>query len=846
MKKTFSRPLFVIPAQAGISLALVLAFGLTACGDTVENVYQSGLEAYASEDDLPKCSKDNENELAFVREDLSTRVCMDGEWVSSKDTVYLEGGDFSCTTVELKDKSGLKIVCNGDSIGVVLNGSDGKDGKKGEDGADGKDAVLPQDSLEADSERIPMPMDSIVGLTQKGPFLKGSTVYLYELSDGRTLKQTNGNFTSNITTDNGRYKFSARDLVSQYAMVVVDGNYRNEVTGVPSDAPIRLKAITDMRKHSSVNVNLLTHMEFDRVYQLVTRGDKDGKKLTVKQAKRQAQKEILKQFHIELDSNTDAENMDVFGKSDADAALLAVSVLLQGDSNETALSVLLTEISDAIEQNGEWNDSATKARLADWALKADTENRLAQFRKNVADWHLGDGVPDFEKFVRNYVGVETGLGICGSETAAVGTFAHIPNGNSAYFAQSYESVDASKNSLVRLVCDSEGGNHWRIATALERDTEGWVQDTTPGAVKKGNIDTSLTYVFEDGKWRHGTEMDFVVGSGCSQEMAANDSVLKKSDEIWYKCTDTSISVAGVNVASAWHLMSDFDKDMIYWESKKDTTAGTLLKGERTEKTMVWDDGSLRESNEYEIQLKKGCVTSMYGMTDSLSNTLTYICDESGWSKTGTFLDRRGYWLTYKAVQIGNQIWMAENLNARYYGGTKDLDSSSYCYGDDGAMLRGENNCSKYGRLYLWSAAMDSSGMMGGTPNNCGSGAKCTVTRPVRGVCPEGWHLPDTTEWNILFKAVGGRETAAMFLKSRTEWGRNGNGTDAYSFSALPAASKNEEGLYIGYGNSAYFWTSTDVDSNNAYYVNLESYSKEAFQASYLKNVAFSVRCVKDD
>ena len=101
------------------------------------------------------------------------------------------------------------------------------------------------DTAEADSERVPISLDSIVGLTQKGPFLKGSTVYLYELSDGRTLKQTNGNFTSKITSDDGRYKFSARDLVSQYAMVVVDGYYRNEVTGGTSDAPIRLTALTD-------------------------------------------------------------------------------------------------------------------------------------------------------------------------------------------------------------------------------------------------------------------------------------------------------------------------------------------------------------------------------------------------------------------------------------------------------------------------------------------------------------------------------------------------------------------------------------------------------------------------
>ena len=163
---------------------LFAVFFLAACGDTVENVYQTGLEVFASEDDLPKCTDKNEGEQAVVKGETTIRVCMDGDWVAMKD-------DFSCTTKELKDKSGLKIVCNGDSIGVVYNGEKGDSGKDGKDGEDGKDAVLPQDTLEADSERVPISLDSLVGVTQKGPFLKGSTVYLYELSDGCVFRGAN-------------------------------------------------------------------------------------------------------------------------------------------------------------------------------------------------------------------------------------------------------------------------------------------------------------------------------------------------------------------------------------------------------------------------------------------------------------------------------------------------------------------------------------------------------------------------------------------------------------------------------------------------------------------------------
>ena len=459
------------------SLALLMtpaAFAfLAACGDNVENINQMGMEVVASADDLPKCTDDNEGEQAFVKDEDALRICVGGKWktVSSNGA----GTDFSCKTEELKDKSGLKIVCNGDSIGVVLNGADGKQGEAGKDGdagtgceiADRNDTAvvvkcgestmtidlnigLPNDTAEADSERTPISLDSLVGFTQKGPFLKGSTVYLYELSDGRTLKQTNGNFTSNISQDNGRYKFLARDLVSQYAMVVVDGYYRNEVTGVSSNAPIRLKAITDMRKRNSVNVNILTHLEFERVYHLVTRGDKDGKKLTVKQAKRQAQREIMDIFNIKLDENTDAEDMDVFGSSDADAALLAISILLQGDRSESEMMALLSEISTDIAEDGLWNDSTTgnasrtKAQIADWAFTQD----LSKFRKNVAGWGLGSsGVGRFEPHVNNFIAKNFGINTCSQVDSTKQT---VQNRYSKFNGKQYECFNVNRTGSPNI------------------------------------------------------------------------------------------------------------------------------------------------------------------------------------------------------------------------------------------------------------------------------------------------------------------------------------------------------------------------------------------------------------
>ncbi len=432
---------------------LALSFGLVACGDTVENttINQMGMDVVDSEADLPECGKKNEGEQAFVKDEDATRVCVGGDWKP----VSAKGSDISCTTKELKDGSGLKIICNGDSVGVVLNG---EKGEKGKDGKDGKDAVLSQDTLEADSERVAISLDSLTGFTQKGPFLKGSTVYLYELSDGRTLKQTNGNFTSNISQENGRYKFLARDLVSQYAMIVVDGYYRNEVTGLSSEAPIRLKAITDMRKRSSVNVNLLTHLEFERVYQLVTKGDpKTGEKMTVKQAKRKAQSEIFKIFDIELEDNSDAEDMDVFGSSEADAALLAISVLLQGDRTESELMSLLSSMSQDLAEDGEWNDSASKAQIADWAFG----QSLEKIRKNVTGWGLnasGEPIGNFEKYVNNFIAITFNIDTCTAATDAPQT---VRNSRSRYNGRTYTCYeDMDGETLKRITWVEERQNEY--------------------------------------------------------------------------------------------------------------------------------------------------------------------------------------------------------------------------------------------------------------------------------------------------------------------------------------------------------------------------------------------------
>lgn len=445
---------------------------LFACDDgttEVTQVVQSNMKVVAEVSDLPDCTKDNEGEQTFVKKENAYRICVDNKWtVTDGDTVYINSLDVSCSTELLKDSSGVKIVCNGDSIGVVLNGIKGETGNPGKTGLGcnfvgrtdtsvtiacgdssmtfsfGPSKVKDSNNVEPplDSEAIAISLDSLTGYSQKGPFIKGSTVYLYELENGYTLKQTNGNFVSYITRDDGRYKFTARNLVSQYVMLMVDGNYRNEVTGEVSKNPIQLKVISNMRLHKTANVNLLTHLEFERVYHLVTKD-----KLTVLQAKRKAQKEVLSLFNIELDEKTDAEDMDVFGKSDADAALLAISILLQGARTEADLVALLTEISNGIADDGVWKGEradSIRVEMADWAFG----RNLAKFRKNVEGWGLSDSVGNFEKYINHFIAKIYGINVCSEVSTELQM---VDNEKSRFNGRTYQCYQGTESNEVTWV-----------------------------------------------------------------------------------------------------------------------------------------------------------------------------------------------------------------------------------------------------------------------------------------------------------------------------------------------------------------------------------------------------------
>lgn len=185
---------------------------------------------------------------------------------------------------------------------------------------------------------------------------------------------------------------------------------------------------------------------------------------------------------------------------------------------------------------------------------------------------------------------------------------------------------------------------------------------------------------------------------------------------------------------------------------------------------------------------------------------------------------------YKTITIGKQTWMAENLNYDYNVAT----AQSACYMND------SSNCTKYGRLYNWSALMDSAGIFSKDSYRCGHRWQCTPAKVIRGVCPEGWHVPSVLEWNNLFYVSGERD--AKSLKANYGW--NGfEGTDEFGFSILPAGELSESYSFRNEGSYANFWTA-NKKSNSTNIVTVYK-QKNYYVTGTVFDDFYSVRCIMD-
>ena len=722
----------------------------------------------ASFDDLPVCSGKREGVTAYVKDEKSAYVCEAGDWTPDKGT-------------DKDPKSAEK------SSSSVSQGGANSSSREN----DSPDGFV--------RENI-----SVTGVAQKGPFKFGSPLNLYELK--KDLKPSGLVYEDEISSNKGDFVIPKVSLAYPYAKLEVRGLYRNEVSGEWSADSMTLRVLTDFSgERTEVNINLLTHLEYDRVLYLV-----QEKGYSVYAAKKQAAQEIMTAFEFAT-AVTYSEDFAIFQNegvsattSAGNATLLAISALVMGNRNDAEIQNVIDNFIADIKTDGEWNDLQTKTTMADWAY----DFNYSTLKASVKSWNILD-IPAYETYLDTYWNNVYGLGGCSVNRKDV---------------VAANTNKLSKNLNKYFICND---GRWIAATTFQKDTYEWADGKT-GEFKKGNV-TDTQYVYDGSKWEI-AERETAIGI-CG---ANNVGVISKFKNVYYICRN-----------KAWTEATVLEYDTY---GKTCLTNGLIVDGEVVSSNKyVCDAGTFRTANAYEIFLNKGCVsyTENEEIRKQIFDTIdsVYTCKKNVWvgaveyvgesyydEKSRILMDLRDG-KTYKTVIIGTQTWMAENLNFEYK--VKPLSGDSISYGNY------TNTNSAYGRYYTWAAVMDSAGVFSSNAAQCGYGNACTYRTPVRGICPKGWHIPTSAEWDTLYSAVN-RSAYAMQATGYESWP---DATDAFGFSVLPVGCYSGDDFFND-DLTAYFWSANAYDSKLAYYTTL--YADGWFRGFSSKLDGFSVRCVMDE
>lgn len=260
-------------------------------------------------------------------------------------------------------------------------------------------------------------------------------------------------------------------------------------------------------------------------------------------------------------------------------------------------------------------------------------------------------------------------------------------------------------------------------------------------------------------------------------------------------------------------------------------------------TFVLSFSSVFAQNDTMYIMKSGAIVGQYNVNTEIDSVIFYKPTVAQNDTEGTFIDSRDG-NEYNWVQIGDQVWMAENLaylpsvNMVADGSEDAAGSYYYVYGYDGtnvADAKATGNYTTYGVLYNWTAAMD------------GEASSTTDPSGIQGVCPTGWHLPSDAEWTELTDYLGGTGAGGKLKETgTTHWDSPNTGaTNETGFTALPGGTRNYDGAFYNIGLNGLWWSATEIDATKAWYRYVGYDYSDVGRDYVYKKIGFSVRCVRD-
>ena len=566
--------------------------------------------------------------------------------------------------------------------------------------------------------------ETVSGISQKGPFIKGSTVTLYELDE--QLHQTGIHYSTTIDNDEGKYHIDSVVLSKPYAWMIVKGNFINEITGKRSYTPITLNGLVKIEKNKDVNINILSHLAFNRIQYLVQQG------LNVTQAQKQAEIEVLKAFNIE-DDGTPFENMDIFANGEADAKLLAITLILlnqyEGDIPKTI--DLLAQITYDLETDGVWNDTSLKNEVKYSSYSA-TYGTFNSARENMK--YMKKTIPNFEKYINKFISPEhQGL-----------VWGHCKN-----------EGELQKNNAYRDSLHICHDSTWVEYTGFRSLSDPFVDTTgkfgTLVDSRDGHVYKTLTLKFDNG--------DSAIWMASSLEFNKTELEFNKTEYVY---EDIYTKLCPDN----WHITSKKEWNNMLELIQKNYQYGELL----------FDQGfDFYRGSEYYVSTTDEYISNNYpkGEVYQTSGTFNPNYVTSGTEKIrcikdypkpekipvdtakyGKLIDNRDG-NVYKTLDIemsdGTTVtWMASLLE---FEAPATTDSNTYY---------APQHFPGYGRTYTYKQILNK-------PDD----ADTTELYPllyaaengekIQGICPEKYHIPNYHEWDKLLEISQSNEQIKQLL-----------------------------------------------------------------------------------
>ena len=224
------------------------------------------------------------------------------------------------------------------------------------------------------------------GKVEKGPFVRGSEVTVYELSE--RLERTGISYKD----DQGNFDFGILDIRSPYVEIVATGAFYNELTGEQTSGSLSLRSIADLSNQKSVNVNVFTHLETRRLLEL------NGGEKRFKAVSQQAHGEVLKAFGLQRFEMDEVNTYSLTDGIKGAGSLLVVSASLLKDKTETRFAEYLEGLCEKLKETGTLPDD-TKEEIRKNAVSIDwtkvAEGLVAKYKET----GLEITVPDLSYFI---------------------------------------------------------------------------------------------------------------------------------------------------------------------------------------------------------------------------------------------------------------------------------------------------------------------------------------------------------------------------------------------------------------------------------------------------------------